>query len=262
MIEKFLRDGWCIVDFNDPALIRRIRQSVEDNVIGYLDSIHHAYDDDSIKKLHITLSEFFWAREYSLEIAKEMLAIVQQLLGFDVMVQYYPYVRIARPGKLQDNIGYHKDTQYGQTPYELAVHIPLVDLDEKSAIRIISGSHVMPESVFPKVTADGHRIEKGSIENRIGRPYLPKNLLVPEGMETTPLVMKVGQSGNDSSPAIFHGQEINEGEVTRVSCDLRFVSSRHADKVRVGKTHAGYVSVSQSPVEKIAKQYFGVQNGN
>ena len=163
--------------------------------------------------------------------------------------------------KHEDNIGYHKDTQYGQTPYELAVHIPFVDLDEKSAIRVISGSHIMPEKAFVGVTPDGKRIEKGSIQNLMGKPYMPKCLAVPEGMEITSLVMKVGQAAI-FSPAIFHGQEVNEGDITRVSCDLRFVSARAPFDIRKGKIHAGYVAVSQSPVEQVAEQYYGAQNAN
>lgn len=246
-IEKFLRDGWVIVD-----LPKQYSMKVTIPVVSV------DLNDDSFKKLHIECSEKLWKSEFSNNIAKIMLPIIEQLIGLDIMVQYMPYLRIARPGKPQDNIGYHKDTQYGQTPYELAVHIPFVDLDEKSAIRVISGSHVMPESAFVRVTPDGYNIKKGSIENHMGKPWMPKCLAIPEGMETTPLVMKVGQAAI-FSPAIFHGQEVNEGDITRVSCDLRFVSSRHADKVRVGKTHAGYIPVSQSPVEQIAKQYYGAQ---
>ncbi len=238
MIGKFIKDGWIIVDAPiAPPFLNAWNVTIEQ---------------------HQELSEMMWRNEYSLDIAQVLLPIIQQLLGLDVMVQYMPYLRIARPGERRDNIGYHKDTQYGQTPYELAVHIPFVDLDEKSAIRVISGSHLMPENAFHGVTPDGYNIKKGSIENHMGKPWMPKCLAVPEGMETTPLVMKVGQAAI-FSPAIFHGQEVNEGDVTRVSCDLRFVSSHHADKVRVGKVHAGYIEVSKSPVEKVAELYYGAQ---
>ena len=69
------------------------------------------------------------------------------------------------------------------------------------------------------------------------------------------MCVKVGQAAI-FSPALFHGQEVNEGDVTRVSCDLRFVSALHADEVRLGKVHAGYLDVSISPVEVLAKEYF------
>lgn len=243
-IDKFMDDGYLIVDIPNRNII--------DIIIGFIKPLDITIDN------HRKISEWFWKNEYSLLIADAMMPIIQQLIGYDVMVQYNPYLRIARPNKREDNIGYHKDTQYGQTPYELAVHIPFVDLGEKSAIRVISGSHIMHENTFVGITPDGYNVKKGSIENHMGRPYAPKCLKIPEGMETTPLVMKVGQAAI-FSPAIFHGQEVNEGDITRISCDIRFVSSRAPIEICKGKMHAGYVSVSQSPVEKMATIYYEAQ---
>lgn len=257
MIDKFLKNGWCIIDIENTYIIRKIIADFSEFAGCELKYIHNHFDDDATKKLHIALSESFWWKEYSLAISEVLLPVIQQFIGPDVMVQYLPYLRIARPHKSQDNIGYHKDTQYGQTPYELAVHIPFVDLDDKSALRVISGSHVMAEGTFQKVTGDGQLIQKGSIENRTGRPYLPKRLIAPTGMQTAPLTVKVGQCAL-FSPAIFHGQEMNEGDVTRVSCDLRFVSSRAPFEIRKGKIHAGYVPISQSPIENIADKYYKI----
>lgn len=240
-VEKFIKDGWCIVDIK--ARIPFI----------------NCYNIDISQ--HEELSEQLWRSEYSLEIAQLMMPFISQLIGLDLMVQYNPYLRIARPGMREDNIGYHKDTQYGQTPYELAVHIPFVDLDGKSAIRVISGSHLLPENAFVGITPDGYNVKKGSIENHMGKPYMPKCLKIPDGMETTPLVMEAGQAAI-FSPAIFHGQEVNEGDITRVSCDMRFVSSHAPVELKLGKVHAGYVPVSQSPVEKMATKYYEAQNGN
>ena len=254
-IKKFMKDGWIIVDAPQlSGLISGISNVLYGMAETEPSSIHEKYTD-SIKDLHVRFSEYCWGEEYSLSLSHYILPFIKQLIGLDIMVQYYPYFRIARPNKSQDNIGFHKDTQYGQTPYELAVHIPLVDLDEGSALRVISGSHLLPESAFKAVTPEGPKIEKGSIENKIGRPYMPKILAVPEGMETIPLTMKVGQVAI-FSPAIFHGQEVNAGSVTRVSCDLRFVNGLHKDRVRLGKSHAGYVPVSQSPIEKLAASYY------
>lgn len=244
-IEKFMRDGWIIVDV--PAF---------DRPQHYFKDIHKKnYTDEQVKEKHIRASEHFWKDEPSMFYANKLMPFISQLIGLDILVQYYPYFRIARPHKPQDNIGFHKDTQYGQKPYELAVHIPFVDLDERSALQVISGSHLMPESNFQAIESEEVAVDKGSIENKIGRPYAPKRLMIPDGMQTTPMCVKVGQAAI-FSPALFHGQEVNEGDVTRVSCDLRFVSALHADEVRLGKVHAGYLDVSISPVEVLAKEYF------
>ena len=161
-VSKFLHDGWVIVDLPN-RITDSILSDIENKISCGTSAIHNYYDDESVKKLHVSLSKYFWKQEYSLAIADAMLPIIQQLIGLDVMVQYNPYLRIARPNKPQDNIGYHKATQYGQSPYELAVHIPFVNLDEKSAICVISGSHLLSEDVFTTVTPDGYTVKKGSI---------------------------------------------------------------------------------------------------
>ena len=71
-------------------------------------------------------------------------------------------------------------------------------------------------------------------------------------MPITPLLLCPVAHRNDL------GQEINEGNKTRVSCDLRFVSSRAPIDIRCGKCHAGYVPVSESPVEMLAREYYHI----
>ena len=46
-----------------------------------------------------------------------------------------PFLRIARPFKIEDNIGLHKDTIYGQSPYEMSIHVPLMSLGNKSCLK-------------------------------------------------------------------------------------------------------------------------------
>lgn len=247
-IYKFIKDGWVVVDFPDLSVVREITD--------FMGNATH----DRLQEL----SEGLWKKEFSYRIGMALCEYVGALLGsypHDIMVQYFPYLRIVRSKERKDNIGYHKDTQYGQTPYELAVHVPLVDLDEKSAIRVITGSHVMHEGVFTRVTADGATVDKGSIENQMGKPYLPKCLSVPEGMEATPIPLKVGQA-LIFSPALFHGQEMNEGDITRVSLDLRFVDRNAPMEIRKGKIHAGYMPLFQTAVNHVAESYYQAQKGN
>ena len=77
MIDKFIKDGWVIVDV--PI------------VPPFLNMGNITIDQ------HQEMSEKMWQSEYSLEAAKALLPIIQQLIGLDVMVQYMPYLRVARP---------------------------------------------------------------------------------------------------------------------------------------------------------------------
>ena len=223
-----------------------------------LTELHRHVDDKTFKTLHAALSEYFWQQEFSLSFGKAFLPVLKEMIGPDIMVQYRPFLRLARPDRSKDNIGYHRDTQYGQTPYELAVHIPFVDLDDHASLRIISGSHRQPESAFHIMQGVETDVTRGSLEHSLGKPYAPKRMTVPEGMKTEPLSMRAGQA-TIFTPALFHGQEINAGSVTRVTTDVRFVNPNANINIKVGKVHTGYVPVSLSPVQQLAQEYYQAQ---
>jgi len=263
-LKKFTHDGWVILDIPQPNIIQEyaalLKQQVQEHAgaVLHLSGLHTHFNDVTFKKMHKSLSKLLWKSEFSLRICKNLMPILKELIGLDIMVQYNPYLRFVRPHRYDDNIGYHRDTQYGQTPYELAAHIPFVDLDERSALCVISGSHRLPESYFLVAKSNERAILKGSLEHRLGKPYSPKRMNVPEGLKTEPLAMRVGQVAF-FSPALFHGQEVNSGNITRVSTDIRFVSPYVDAKIRVGKVHAGYIPVSSSPVQQLACEYYEAQ---
>lgn len=263
-IEKFIHDGWVIVDVPQPGIIHETAHVLEQKAQELCGSrcrlaeLHVHVDDEAFRGFHLGMAEYFWQTEFSLRSGYAFLELLKHLIGLDIMVQYMPYLRLARPGKQQDNIGYHKDTQYGQTPYELAVHVPFVDVDEDAALRVISGSHRMPEANYPVTQGAEYDVEKGSPDHMLGKPYASRRLSVPEGANTTPLAMHVGQAAL-FSPALFHGQEVNRGMVTRVTTDLRYVNPNVNVKLKTGKTRAGYVPVAHSPVQQTALDYYQAQ---
>ncbi len=263
-IEKFSRDGWVVVDIPQPDIIHEFAAMLEKKaceIIGKnckLSDVHNHVDDAAFKVLHTALSQYFWDNEFSLRSSKAFLDILKDVIGLDILVQYRPYLRLVRPQRAEDNIGYHLDTQYGQTPYELAAHIAFVDLDEDAALKVISGSHRVPESSFSVIENVKTDVTKGSIEHALGRPYAPKRLMPCKGMKMEPLTMKVGQVAI-FSPAVFHGQEINQGTVTRVTTDMRFANANASVPLKMGKTHAGYVPVAHSPLQQLALEYYQAQ---
>lgn len=263
-IEKFLHDGWVIVDIPDTSVVQRYAARLQTKAQELTQSrctlanLHDYVDEAAFKAFHLKLADCFWEDDFSLLAAPAFLPILKELIGLDVMVQSMPYLRLARPHMPKDNIGFHKDTQYGQTPYELAVHIPFVDLDDDAALRVISGSHLHAEKEYPSESIPDAEVVKGSAEHTLGKPYAPRRLPVPQGAKTVPLSMHVGQAAL-FSPAIFHGQEVNTGTVTRVTTDMRFVNPLAYPDIRTGKKFNSYVPVSHSPIQQLAEKYFTAQ---
>ncbi len=161
-------------------------------------------------------------------------------------------LRIARPGKPQDNIGIHRDTLYGCTPYEISVVIPLTDTDEQSALHVIDNSHVAPESDYLYEEEDTD-VVKNSDKHNLGFVYLKKKL--SPDLKTHPVPMKVGQAL--AFPlSLVHGQEVNNGKTPRFSVDIRLVNS--LANIEWSRTvHKDYWErLCECPVTSQARKYY------
>lgn len=260
-IEKFITDGWAIVNIPDTSAVNSAIEDLEAEAyrltgasVPLSELLRYITDFDHF---HLSMANYFWEREHGMRIAATCLPVLKDFIGLDILVQYKPYLRISRPGMAEDNIGYHKDTQYGQLPYEIALHVPFVALDEKSSMRVISGSHLLHEGKFTSAAAQQQA--RDGIKHTLGYPYSPKRLNVPDGAVMQSLSMKVGQMAI-FTPALFHGQEINEGENTRISIDLRVVNKFRCPADKIGKGQNQYQPVANSPCETLATRYYEAQN--
>lgn len=259
-MHKFITDGWAVVNLPDVSAVYAAIDGLEAEayrITGAAVSLgeYHRYITD-FDHFHLCMAQYFWEMEYGMAIARSCMPIVREFVGADIMAQYKPYLRIARPDERGDNIGYHKDTQYGQTPYELAIHVPFVDLDENMALKVISGTHLLHEDEF-RPTASEKRLDNKKHE--LGYPYAPKLLSPPPGAALTPMALTIGQVAV-FSPALFHGQETNEGESTRMSIDLRVCNSFRCKPEKVGKEQNQYQLVEHSPTEILATKYMEAQH--
>lgn len=178
------------------------------------------------------------------------------LLGADIHIQRKPYLRISRPGAPEDNIGLHRDTWYGDTPYEISVWIPLTDTDNDNALRVSPGSHLWSESAHPVERFDGG-VEKGSVKHSLGFIHgQPKRLASPGS--TIPLPVRVGQM-IVFSLALLHGVEVNRSERTRVSMDVRLAPSWAPVKFSRSRDEHYYQRLCSSPVSDAARLYYEAQ---
>lgn len=182
------------------------------------------------------------------------LGYFQRLLGSDIHIQSKPFLRISRPGAADDNIGFHRDTWYGDTPYEISVWIPFTDTDEGNALRVAPGSHIWSEATHPVERFDRPDVQKGSTKHSLGFIYSPpKRLAHP--VEMLPLPVCVGQM-IVFSLALLHGQEVNRSTRTRVSMDVRLANSLAPVKFCRSRDPDYYQPLCTSPVTEAAQRYY------
>lgn len=201
-------------------------------------------NDDEQVKIHYEMSQLFWDEQWHLEIFKKNKSFFDEMVGPDLDVQTKPHFRLARPDKRQDNIGFHRDVEYGATAYEVSCLFTLTKLNALGAIQLVPGSHSLTKI---NVTAvKNAEVEKGSIKHQLGVPYFLQTLdddilrskLIPIPMEMGEVLC--------FSLAVIHGQEVNRSSATRWTFDTRVKNSF----VKSGSRDDYYINLYSSPATK------------
>ena len=260
--KNIVQKGWLIKQLP----LMEVMEDAKVKMLSYLKNIlsdelcrledYHLYLDNDEQHIDIQnrLTNYFREEKFAKKIIEQNMDIFFDLIGRDIHVQKYPYVRMARPGRYEDNIGIHRDTHYGGSPYEISVHIPFVDLDHSSALGVITGSHVHPEASYPWEQQESKTVTKGSMKHKLGFLYAPKKM--PESV-TKQLIypeLKFGQA-LIFPLSLVHGQEVNRGSITRFSVDVRVVNSLSPINWTRNVHNDYYEKLSSSAICDIAHAY-------
>ncbi len=256
MKKHFVEKGWVVIDFEDKQAIFDIKTSLEhklSELLGEQTSLeaYNPQDDEKHSAIQVKMTEHYREQRFGIETIHREASFFQDLVGIDLVAQNNPYLRIARPHKKQDNIGYHRDTFYGGSPYEISVLIPFVDVPKESALGVISGSHIASEEAYPTQQLTSN-ITKGSPKHQIGFMYAPKQMEDSVGDSIEPIPLKIGQALAFCLP-IVHGCCINLGQTTRWSSDIRIMNA-YAPVV-MGTRTPQYEVIGRSPITICANQY-------
>src|SRR3989344_5445213 len=256
----FQEQGYAIIDLLYPQRVFEIRQALlkklrETTGIAEitLEKYHeHAIDDEIHTQIQIALTEFIRSDDLIQRVVLDNRALFEQLIGFDMNIQAQPYLRITRPGKSKDNIGYHRDTFYGGSPYEISVVIPFVGLDSGNALRVQPKSHLIAEKDIPLVQTKSEDVEKGSAKHSMGFLYAPKMIDPTYALHMEPMPLGLGQVLTFSL-ATLHGTTGNDSVNTRWSVDMRIVA-RHAP-VDLSMRPTYYKQYLASPATALSDAY-------
>lgn len=256
-MEGFVREGYILHSLDEKNCVFDVRSFFEKELKkriskeATLEDCHQfVIDDDRQLKLQYELSQMLWKNKPHKEIFKMNLPFFKELACSNLDVQARPHFRRARPGKPQDNIGFHRDIEYGASPYAISCFFALTDLDEKSALQLVPQSHTF--SNVKIASFDNKGVDKGSIRNKLGVPY---KFQCPADdrfkSDLVPIPMKTGDVLCFNS-AMIHGQEINKGDNTQWSIDSRIQNSF----VKSDVAPDFYENLSQSPATKTGLIYY------
>ncbi|WP_455757107.1 hypothetical protein [Sulfurimonas sp.] len=256
-IKNFVKDGYIVQNLYSTQYIDSFREIILDKLRNILNNkditleTFHDYVTDDNEKISIQyeINKMIWDERLHEQIIKDNINIYYDLIGKDLDIQTQPYLRIARPNSPQDNIGFHRDTFYGSSAYELSSVIPLVDLNEKSALMIEPGSHKKPPIPYTKIESE--TIKKGDVKNQLGFQYAPKIIDRDYKIDAIPIPLKFKQILAFGLGTI-HGQEVNSDSVTRWSIDVRVKNSF----VDSGTKDGYYRNLTLSVVGETAKLYY------
>jgi ectoine hydroxylase-related dioxygenase (phytanoyl-CoA dioxygenase family) len=261
IIHHFYDKGWVVIDLIDPSPIWKARELLQKELamlLGFsvpLEEYHNVVQDDARHTdFQFKLTQFFRKQKLGRSVIEAQESFFKQVVGLDLLVQATPYLRMTRPNKPQDNIGYHRDTFYGGSPYELSVLIPFVDVEKESSLSVMTGSHVFSENLFPTVQVKNPDAEvtKGSAKHQLGFPYAPKLMDEEVKQQMEPIPLKAGQALLFFLSTV-HGSIVNRGKRTRWSSDIRVVNA--LAPVDLSGRPDYYETLSLSAVTACARKY-------
>jgi hypothetical protein len=225
--------GYTIVPFVGDAELESIKTGITQQIAAQIESFggkvdanfslenYHKYVDDQIHLKIARITSDGWDTALfpiDFEIINKRLS---QIVDTPVTVAMPPHgeclycLRLVRPNVLSDCNPPHRDVWLDILRNAINIYVPLAGSDENSALPLLPGSHLMPESMLV-------RSSKGAVVN--GKQYTVPcvlsinnevfNLIRPNPRPNEVLVF---------SPYLVHGGGTNlNPDTTRVSLEIRF----------------------------------------
>ena len=260
----FVDRGWVVVDLDrsdvvadvSDQLLARLR-STSLPQLDRLEDYHRHVVDDAHDDVHYELAQWYWEAGLGRRFVETELEFLRALVGVDLHVQRFPYLRVARPGEPRDVTGIHRDTDYGASAFEVSMVVPFTRMGEEGALRVVSGSHLDPPERYPATRFESTSVAPGSRRHRLGFPYAPQVLDDDVVQRAEPVAVEVGQA-LVISLGLVHGQTVNAGATTRFSTDVRVVNSLAPVAFARGVRADYYVPLCESPVTEQARRHAGL----
>ena len=258
-LRKFHNNGYLKFQVTDKKFLRSVRCKFLETLKNKnltINNIQKNYHKIfcNLKDHHKVQSHF---QKYILDnkihfkLIKNYNTYFSSILGLDICATTSVNFRIVRPTKNIDNIGFHRDTDLGHTPYEVNVWVPLFSTNKNNSLHILPETHKKKLNFF-KFTKLKTGFKRRSKENAMGYLYrsfkfknLKNNLLKPIKCDFGNILIFYS--------SCMHGTRNNNSKETRFSFDFNISNSFFPIKWTHHGKEKKYQKVLESNVSLNAK---------
>jgi hypothetical protein len=221
---SLLKNGFAEVSFKDTQALDKIQQLVTSVFSSSPEDWHQfaASQEDRLQLLK-TLFDKVADSGLVLELLRANVDLLIPLVGPDIDTQSRPQVRVSRPTVTEDLIDWHRDSFYGNSPWELNIWFPVFPLREGAGLLFVPGSHVVPSKNVREIKSESsfkNAVTKGSLPNQVGYTYSQKTddaIANLKPSDSRLLAPKVGNAILFFANGIHTGH--NQSTHTRISID-------------------------------------------
>jgi len=252
LIKMFLKQGYLIINIEELTLFKKLKNNIIAQIIEKLNLSQYNIDNYDINNLHehlhtnklndlrLHLYNYFnkksWFSEIYYNIARE---IIHCLVGNELAMQQKINFSIQLPDDSSSLIDAHIDSFSGETPYQIVVWIPLVDVYDSKSMYIIDPQNNR------KVLDNFKEINESNNYNELFN-YIKDDIKYLKIKCNQMLVF---------TPNLLHGNIVNKTNETRISLNCRFTGlfTPYLSKERTLGNF--YKPITMRPVSALGNKY-------
>ena len=239
--DQFLNKGYSIQKVENISFLYQLKSKINHLIpSNELENVHESLSPNEINNFRISCYRELnkidnWEDQY-FSIASTNLT---NMLGPDLSIQSKLNLSIQMPNDDSSILDLHTDALSGQSVFELVLWVPLTKAYDTNAMYIFSREKTK------EILSDLKSNE------RIGM----KNLFIKYKKHAKFLNVNFGEC-LIFSPTLFHGNVLNQTEITRISINCRFKNLfSHESKNGERRLGSFYRVLRTSPVTKLGLSY-------
>ena len=231
-----IKNGYLVLNFSNKSfqILNQIRLETLkilkkfNNKITSLETCHNFLNDKEFENVVYMVTKMMWKKDFFAKLLKSELKKLTYFFGTDLDFQSYPHIRAARPGTLMDNVGFHRDIDYGASIYENSLWMPITKIDRGAGMSLLTESIFKGYNGYKFIKLKSYK--KNSKKNISGFPHTINNVYIKNSLRKKMIEPRIRKNQYLIIPQfLVHGSEINSSKFTRWTFDIRVCNNLYND---------------------------------